>query len=81
MTAKTTRNLIIGLIILAVGIWILTKIGEGFVGSSSFGGDLFASLKQSSTTFLIGLVIIIIILIPVYAYQRSGEKKTTPAYA
>lgn len=78
MSAKSVRNLILTLIILIIGIFILVRIGKGFTGTSPFATstqNLIASIDSLSNMLILGLVIIVIILIPIYLSRRSEEKK------
>lgn len=78
MPAKDVRNLILGLIILAAGVFFITRIAKGFIGSQTVPGlstELTGSLDSISTLFLMGVGVIVIILIPVYLSKRSGDKK------
>jgi flagellar biogenesis protein FliO len=78
MAAKDVRNLILAIIILIIGIFVLTRIGKGFMANiklPSTAPDIIASIEGMSTVLILGLGIIVIILIPIYLSKRSGEKK------
>ena len=77
MSSKDVRNAIIALIILAIGSWLLLRIGNAFIPKNSafdFSGML-ATVQSMFSLFLIAITIIIIILIPVWIAKRREEKK------
>jgi uncharacterized membrane protein len=82
MNSKDNRNLIIALIILAIGIKIilmafsnyLSKNVGGIVGGFS---DLTGSVESMGTLIIYGIIVLIILLIPFYLSKRSEEKKMT----
>ncbi|MFH0836662.1 MAG: hypothetical protein V1870_00885 [Candidatus Aenigmatarchaeota archaeon] len=77
MSSTGVRNTIIALIILAIGSWLLLKIGNAFIPKNSvfdFTGIL-ASIESLFSLFIIGIVVIIIILIPVWIAKKREESK------
>ncbi len=80
-TSKDIRNLILTLVIVAVGVKLITlttknikDIYVGVIGGSSFAG-LINALDSIGDLILYGLLIIAILLIPYYLSKRSQEKK------
>jgi hypothetical protein len=89
MSSRSVRNLIIGIAILIAGIYVLTRMGKGFISGVQLPGTAASSVSSAagaidgvSNLLMLGLGIIVIFLIPVYLAKRSGEKKikkyTTP---
>jgi len=77
MASKSTRNIIFGLIILAVGMYFMLRIASAYIssaGDTSPAKDIIASFTSYSTLFIYAVIVMVIILIPVYLYQRAGEK-------
>ncbi|MCX6816166.1 MAG: hypothetical protein NT120_04930 [Candidatus Aenigmarchaeota archaeon] len=78
MEAKSIQKNIIMLIILAIGVKILTMVSKGYTANLQVPGnigELANSVESLSNLLLIGIVVIIIILIPIYLAKRSEEKK------
>ena len=78
--AKDIRNWIITLVILAVGLWVLLKVGKTFIAGASQPGlpidkGILASVDSISLLLAIGVGVIILLLIPIYIVKRSQEKK------
>lgn len=82
MSSKTTRSAILVLIIIAIGVFAMQKIMEFFVaGQGNIPGVDVAGLSQTLSSFrglfspiMYGTIILAIILIPVYIWQRRNEK-------
>jgi hypothetical protein len=84
MAAKDVRNLIITLIILAVGIKLIVLISQTYTKTAASAADLTGvanftgivdAINSLSDLIVLGLGILIIILIPVYLSKRSNERK------
>ena len=79
MSSKSVRNVIIALIILAIGIKLIMVLFNGYLsnlGVSVSGiGDLVGAVDKYGTWAIYGIIIIIIVAIPVYLSKRSDEKK------
>ena len=80
-TSKDVRNLILTIIIIAVGVKLITLISKhlkdiyvGVTGEGSFA-NLFNALDSIGNLVLYILIIIAILLIPYYLSKRSQEKK------
>ncbi len=80
MSAKDIRNVILTLIILALGIKLLLYITEKFVNINA-AGELGKSFSDMGTLFMYGAIVIALILIPFYLSARSNEKKGFPKAA
>lgn len=77
MRAKDIRNLIISLIIVAVGIKLITAISRDYmssVGSVGSFSELIGSFNSLGDFALYGLVLLAILLVPFYLSKRSKEK-------
>jgi len=82
MPAKDVRNLIITLVILAIGIkFVAFFMSRTAAGSTlpSITAELPASFENLSNLVIIGIIVLVIILIPIYLGKRSEEKKIEPA--
>lgn len=77
MAAKNVRNAIIALILLAIGTFLLLRLGKAFSPKDSpvDFASLFASLDNVINFFLFCIIVIIIILIPVWIAKYRSEKK------
>ncbi|GEM_PF-5510513 len=74
MTAKSVRNWIITLIILAIGVKALIYATAHFVDIAA-AGELGKSLNDMGSLLIYGFIILAIILIPFYMSARSDERK------
>ena len=76
MPSKDVRNAIIALIILAGGSWFLTKLGKVFIPKDSpiDFTSFIAPIESLLNIFLIGIIVLIAILIPVWIAKKRGEK-------
>lgn len=80
MPAKSVRNLIITLVILAAGIKLIAFIAQSSIPAGlSVPEGLKNSIEGVSTLVILGIAVLVLILIPVYLSKRSGEKKTARA--
>lgn len=80
MRAKDVRNLIITLVIVAIGIKLILFISSYYVnkyGSQDIAGfgDLVNGFTGLGDLAMYGLILLAIILIPYYFSKRSQEKK------
>lgn len=81
MKPHDVRNLIVTLIIIAVGVKLLLAISDYYVSRSGASGQLgtlvnsFTSLGDFATY---GIIILAVLLVPYYLSKRSQEKKTRP---
>ena len=77
MRAKDVRNLIISLIVVAIGIKLITWISNHYVSASGFAGfsELINAFAGLGDLALYGLIFFAIILVPYYLSKRSQEKK------
>lgn len=77
MSSKDTRNAIISLFVLAAGIKVIQIIAGNYIpGAETAGLDsAIAGLNSLSDLVLLGVVVIALILIPIYAYQRARKKE------
>lgn len=79
-SSKEIRNLIIALIIMAIGIWFLTRIARAYIGSVPLVfADIASLLDSIGMLITLGIAFIIVILIIVYFAKRSDEKKQQKA--
>ena len=80
MPSKDIRNAIIALIILAIGSWSLTKLGKVFIPRDSpiDFTSFIAPIESILNLFLIGIVVLIVILIPVWIAKKRTEQKEKP---
>lgn len=81
MSSKSVRNGIVALIILAIGSWLLIKLGKSFIPRDSplDFSSIFTAFESLLNIFLIAIVIIIIILIPVWIAKKREERKQSIA--
>lgn len=77
MKAKDARNLILTLIIVAIGIKIITFITGRYISAAGAGGfgELIGAFTGLGDLALYGLIFLAILLIPYYLSKRSQEKK------
>ena len=75
MTAKSARNLILTLIILAIGIKLILWISGNYIGSAGQFSDLVAGFAGLGVLAMYGLILLAILLIPYYLSKRSQERK------
>ncbi|HLC76600.1 MAG TPA: hypothetical protein VJH04_00175 [archaeon] len=75
MTAKNVRNLILTLIILAIGVKLILWISGNYIGSSGQFSDLVAGFAGLGDLAMYGLILLAILLIPYYLSKRSQERK------
>ena len=78
MKSRDVRNLIITLIILAIGIKLITLISASSI-SNVPGVESISNVVKSFTGLgdlsLYGIAFLVILLIPYYLSKRSQEKK------
>ena len=74
MSSKNSRNAILTLIILAIGIKLLLFITGKYVDIAA-AGDLGKSLISMSDLLFYGLLLLALLLVPFYLNSRSNEKK------
>ncbi len=80
-SSKDIRNLIISLIILAVGIWFLIRIAKAYIGAVPSGFEEIAnSLDSVGTLITLGIAFLVVILIIAYFAKHSDEKRGKKAY-
>jgi uncharacterized protein YneF (UPF0154 family) len=77
MTAAGIRNVIVTIIILILGVEILWYIAKKYVSEApaSGGTDILSSMDSFLNLFVMGLVLIILLLLPIYLSKRSEENK------
>lgn len=77
MKSKDARNLILTLIIIAIGIKIISIVTGRYVSAAGAGGfgELIAAFTGLGDLALYGLIFLAILLIPYYLSKRSQEKK------
>ena len=83
MEAKGIRNLIISLIVVAIGVKLITLVSknikdiyvDAIVGGSPSYAELINALDSLGDLVLYGLIILAVLLIPYYLSKRSQEKK------
>lgn len=75
MTAKNVRNLILTLIVLAIGIKLILWISGNYIGNAGEFSSLVAGFTGLGDLAMYGLILLAIILIPYYFSKRSQEKK------
>lgn len=78
--SAVTRNAVISLFILAAGVKIIQIIAGNYTPAAGLSGlsgvkEAAYSINSLSDVVVLGLVILALLLIPVYAYQRSKEGK------
>jgi len=78
MAASDTRNLILALIVLIVGIQLIVFVMRAYIPVTSVDVPFFQStvLGDIANGLSIAVGVIIILLIPVYLYQRG--KRNAP---
>lgn len=78
MKSHDARNLIVTLIIVAVGVKLLLSISDYYASRAGSAGQ-FSELIQAFASLgnfaIYGLIILAILLIPYYLSKRSEEKK------
>jgi hypothetical protein len=74
MTAKSIRNGIFALIILAIGVKLILYITSRYIDISA-AGDIGKSMNEMGNLFIYGAIALALILIPFYLSARSNEKK------
>lgn len=79
------RNLIIALIILGAGIFVIQRLGEGFLKSpdmptavSGFG-DFITATRDLTNTILIGIGALVIVLIIVWIVRKTQTRRLPAA--
>lgn len=78
MESEKIRDLIITLIIIAIGIKIITMIGLFFIPNLelvNISDNIVKSIEAIGNLFIFGMIFLIIILVPLYLSSRSEEKK------
>ncbi|MBI5347267.1 MAG: hypothetical protein HZB66_01510 [Candidatus Aenigmarchaeota archaeon] len=81
MDSKDVRNVILALFVLIAGIFILMQIAAGYISGISVSGvklvsgGIVSSVQSISTLFILGFSALLVLLIPLYVYARSNEKK------
>lgn len=75
MSAKDVRNLILTLIILAIGIKLIMWITGNYIGNAGSFSDLVAGFTGLGDLAMYGLILLAILLMPYYLSKRSQEKK------
>jgi hypothetical protein len=86
MAAKDVRNLILTLVILALGIKAIAFVSQTYTATAASAAaasgldvtSLVSAVSSLSNLIIIGLAVLVIILIPVWLSKRSGEKKLAP---
>lgn len=78
MKAKDARNMIIALIVVAIGIKLITWISGRYISGTNFSGveDIVKAMGGLGDLALYGIAVIVILLIPYYFSKRSQEKKS-----
>ncbi len=75
MSAKDVRNLMLTLIILAIGIKLIMWITGNYIGNAGSFSDLVAGFTGLGDLAMYGLILLAILLMPYYLSKRSQEKK------
>lgn len=80
MTAKDTKNIIISIVVLLVGIQLVVYLAKGYIPKDAdyLPKDVFSSVSSLANLMTIGLVIILFLALPFYFSRRSDEKKQRP---
>lgn len=75
-STKSIRNLIIALIILAIGVWFIGRISDSLIGKFGTAGfdSFILQFKQISTTIILALSILIVLLIVIYIAKKLGGR-------
>jgi hypothetical protein len=76
MAAKDIRNLILALIVLIIGMYAILYVLEFYIPATAVEIDILSvdSLQGIINGLSIAIGVIVILLVPVYAYKRSKEK-------
>ena len=74
MAPKDTRNLIIALVMLALGVKLLLYVSAHFVDISA-AGDIGKSFNDMGDLFVYGAILLAAILVPFYLSAKNNEKK------
>lgn len=76
MKAKDVRNLIISLVIAAIGIKLIAIISGRYISAAGATGfsELVSAFIGLGDLALYGLIVIAILLVPYYLSKRSKEK-------
>ncbi len=77
MQSKNISNVIISLVILAVGIKAIAIHAKSYIQTPAPGipPEILGSLDSVGNLFVLGIAIIILILLPFYLSKRSEENK------
>jgi len=77
MKAKDARNLIISLIVVAIGIKLIAIISARYASIAGAGGfsELISAFLGLGNLAMYGLILLAILLIPYYLSKRSKERK------
>ncbi|MBI3190256.1 hypothetical protein HYZ41_00980 [archaeon] len=77
MSSRGVRNVIFTVVILVIGVELLWYVAKKYVSEApaSSGTEILSSMDSFLNLFVIGLVLIILLLIPIYLSQRSEENK------
>lgn len=75
MSARDVRNLILTLIIVAIGIKLILWISGNYIGNVGGFSDLVAGFTGLGDLAMYGLILLAVLLIPYYLSKRSQEKK------
>ena len=76
MKAKDARNLIITLIVLAIGIKILTTLGSRYATQAGAAGfeSLIKGFAGLGDLAMYGIILLAVLLVPYYFHKRSQER-------
>lgn len=77
MKSKEISNLILSLIILAIGIKVVGIVAKGYTENPVIGisPDLLNAVESLGNLFILGIGVLVLILLPFYFSKRSEENK------
>lgn len=75
--SKTTRNLLLALIILIIGVKLLFNIGFSFISSYDISIINFSQIQQMENTVIMILAIITVLVFFIYLATRGEKKNST----
>ena len=78
MKAKDARNLIVTLIVLAIGVKLITWISANYISKVPGAGGLSSTVNSFlglGDLSLYAIAIVVILLIPYYLSKRSKERQ------
>ena len=75
MKARDVRNLILTLIILALGIKLILWISGNYIGNAGDFSGLVTGFTGLGDLAMYGLILFAVLLFPYYLSKRSQEKK------